>query len=108
MNGRIEDARLILKRIARFNKKDVNYIDVDEIKDEQFQGFKFILDLFRPQAVAIRSLIHGYAWFVSRTIYVVVARTVYLFLYPIAYLRFQRYSRSAPISHCLWGPGKSK
>ena len=65
MNGRIEDARLILKRIARFNKKDVNYIDVDEIKDEPFQGLKFILDLFRPQTVAIRSLIHGYAWFVS-------------------------------------------
>ena len=64
LNGRIEDARTILKRIARFNSKDVNYIDVEEIKDEPFQGLKYILDLFRPRTVAVQSLIHGYAWFV--------------------------------------------
>jgi len=73
LNGRIEDARSSLTRIARFNKKDVNYIDVDEIKDEPFQGLKFILDLFRPQTVAIRSLIHGYAWAVCGLVYYGVA-----------------------------------
>ena len=62
LNGKSQQAIDILKRIAKFNKKDVPDFDLVAVEQDTSKGKSHFVDLFRPKKIAIRSLIQGYAW----------------------------------------------
>ena len=67
--------------MARINKRDAKNVEIEELTDEKFQGLQYILDLFRPQKVALQSLIHGYAWFVHNAAILIIIAIIYIYIY---------------------------
>eukprot|EP00112_Aurelia_sp_Birch-Aquarium-sp1_P010677 Seg2274.3 transcript_id=Seg2274.3/GoldUCD/mRNA.D3Y31 product="Organic cation/carnitine transporter 4" protein_id=Seg2274.3/GoldUCD/D3Y31 len=63
LQGRKEEVRKILEKIARVNKKKLPEFELVVLKQESSVGIKHIFDIFRPKKIAIRSLIQGYMWY---------------------------------------------
>ena len=62
LNGKTDEIMKILKRIAKFNGKEIPDIQLGELKQESSAGLGHYLNLFRPRKIAFRSLIQGYSW----------------------------------------------
>ena len=62
VNGKSKEAVDILKRIAKFNKKNIPDFELAVVKQDTSKGTGNYLDLFRPKKIAFRSVIQGYAW----------------------------------------------
>lgn len=62
LNGKTEEVMKILRRVAKFNGKELPDIQISELKHESSAGLGHYLNLFRPKQIAFRSLIQGYSW----------------------------------------------
>jgi len=73
LKGRREQAMEILRRIAKFNKKEIP--DEITLKSQKVQGqsSSSFLDLFKPFRMAMQTLVQFYAWTVMGLVYYGVA-----------------------------------
>ena len=62
LNGKSQEAVHVLKRIAKFNKKDVPDFKLAVVKQDMSKRAGNFFDLFRPRKIAVRSLIQTFAW----------------------------------------------
>lgn len=65
LNGKTDDVMKLLDRIAKLNNKKLPKIELVPLKNDQSNGLRHFLNLFRPMKIAVRSLIQGYTWYVS-------------------------------------------
>ena len=65
LNGKGDEAMKILRRIAKFNKREIpNEITLKcSSKEENSSGS--LLDLFRPLCIAKQTMVQFYAWYVG-------------------------------------------
>eukprot|EP00112_Aurelia_sp_Birch-Aquarium-sp1_P026753 Seg97.16 transcript_id=Seg97.16/GoldUCD/mRNA.D3Y31 product="Solute carrier family 22 member 3" protein_id=Seg97.16/GoldUCD/D3Y31 len=69
LNGKTDDVMKLLDRIAKLNNKKLPKIELVPLKNDQSNGLRHFLNLFRPMKIAVRSLIQGYTWIAFGLVY---------------------------------------
>ena len=65
LNGKGDEAMKILRRIAKFNKREIPSEIALKSPEKEVNSSVSLLDLFRPLRIAKQTMVQFYAWYVG-------------------------------------------